>query len=251
MKKIGLGFISLGVASLMLSGCSSNGLPTDQIPQGLGGDTNNSASPSPTSSASAEPTPTGMPVVDENSTVPQPKEEVSVQGPLPLPTTGFDYSNPDKTVITNLPAGPIDQNGKMTGNPADYQGANNGGNNAPATAPELVDKVGQGSDTDKRNAAESYIKYLNFKNEGNFSEACQYARLAVGTTSTCEEKLSAADPRFNNHPEGIRVDRVSNVNIDGDKAELFPAVFVYGNNQHLAKVEMFRTANPEVWQIVL
>lgn len=255
MKKIGLGLASLSVASMLLSGCSSNGLPTDQIPQGLGGDTNASPSASASDTPSSTPTPTPDAVVDTDSKVPQPKEEVEIKGDLPLSTDGFDYSNPDKTVVRNLPSGPIDQNGNMTGNPADYQGLNGSPGNTPANvpaAPEIVDKVGQGSESDKRNAAESYIKYLNFKNEGSFSEACKYARLAAGSTGTCEEKLAAADPRFNNHPAGIRIDRVSNVNIvDGDKAELVPAVFIYGDNQRLAKVEVFRTENPAVWQIVV
>lgn len=253
MKKISLGLATFGIASILLSGCSSHGLPNDQIPQGLG-DANPSASPSATASdsPSAKPSETGMPVVDKNPTVPQPSAEVSVNGPLPLATDGFDYSNPDKTQIRQLPSGPIDQNGKITGNIAEYQAGNNGsapvGSNA---APELVDKVGAGTDADKRNAAESYVKYINYKIAGDFSEACKYARLAKGSTTTCEEKLAAVDPKFSPEPSGLRIDRVSNVNIDGDKAEMVPAVFIYEGNKRLATVEMFRTADPKVWQIVL
>lgn len=253
MKKISVGIAALGImSSVVLSGCSSHGLPTDQIPQGLG-DTKTTASPTDSaSSPTVTPTSSGMPVVDKNPTVPQPPAEVSVNAPLPLPTDGFDYSNPDKTEVRQLPPGPIDKNGKITGNIAEYQAGNAGGSTQPnTTTPELVDKVGAGSDADKKNAAESYIKYINFKSAGNFTEACKYVRLAVGSTTTCEAKLAAVDVKFNPDPSGLKIDRVSNVNIDGDKAEMVPAVFIYEGSKRLAKVEMFRTADPSVWQIVL
>lgn len=251
MKKISLGIATLGVlSSVVLSGCSSQGLPTDQIPQGIG-DAKTSASPTDSVSPSATPSPTGMPIVDTNPTVPQPPAEVSVDGPLPLPTDGFDYSNPDKTAVRQLPAGPIDKNGKITGNIAEYQAGNAGAPQTDSNVLELVDKVGAGSDADKKNAAESYVKYINYKIAGDFSEACKYVKMAVGSTTSCEEKLAAVDTKFSPDPTGLRIDRVSNVNIDGDKAEMVPAVFIYDGNKRLAKVEMFRTAEPAVWQIVL
>jgi hypothetical protein len=222
---------------MLLSGCSNN-LPSEHVPMGGG-------PLSASSDASNEPT--GSPTKSTSSSSPTAS---STSSSTPRTSNG---DTPESTVLPGVVDNPDQRNQKLVPNPAPGSvdlPAGTGGSG------EIIDgarnSVGAGSKDDKRQAAESFITFVNLINQKDYAGACQYVKLKPSQGADCLSAMDKVGISTRTYPSGLTIDRLDNGVVNGDMATLNKLVFVYDGDKRLKDVYMFRpTDGSEKWQTQL
>lgn len=195
-------------------------------------------SPKATSTAIAEETPSGEPTAPIESPpapIEEPAAEVLDENGNKLSNASIMKENPDGTIyfVDGKTGEKLDDEIAVVGEEPKKQ--------APA--------VGAGNDTDKSNAAQSYLKHVNALYEGNWTEACKYIQIPEGLSQAdCESKLAKRTTEFPLATSYVIGD-IKGISVNGDQAVLSQDSIKQTNGERIRPSILNRTSNPEVWKL--
>lgn len=162
---------------------------------------------------------------------------------------------PESKILPGVVDNPDQRNQKLVPNPAPGSGSSDprvGTGGSGEVIDGARDSVGAGNKEDKKQAAESFIAFVNFVNEKDYASACEYVKLAPSQGTDCLAAMDKVNIGSRTYPVGLKIDRLDNGVINGDTAMLNKLVFVYDGNKRLKDVPMFRpTDGSGKWKTLL
>lgn len=237
--------LTVAALSLMLlSGCSNN-LPQEQVPMSNGPLSSMTASTAPASNTQgSNASATGSPTATTSSDSPA--------APASMPSIR-DTPVQESKVLPGVVDNPDQRNQKLVPNPAPGSAdLSKGTGGSGASIDGARDSVGVGSKTDKQQAAESYIAFVNLINDKDYAGACEYVKLTPAQGTDCLAAMDKVEIRNRTYPVGLKIDRLDNGVVKDDMATLNKLVFVYDGDKRLRDVTMFRPADgSEKWKTLL